>query len=709
MSEYKKNYLAKFNITKEEYINKFGGGLSNQFKIPYQIRKINPSMSEDNFFYYVAKSIFDICDNLINQKASLTMQNTYEEWVARVGEQRAQNLQNAVYYEINYRCLNNDFPEFTNKSFFTHQNMVLNSNPRTYNSPQQFLNAQSLSFLAVSLWENLSVNPDTLKLRLKKYFIENKEILKGDKGERGEQGIQGPKGDKGDRGERGEKGIQGLKGDKGDKGDPGEQGIQGPKGDKGEQGQQGVQGPKGERGEQGQQGIQGPKGDKGDRGPEGPPLSKAENIKHLKEIFNLDSPSNENCHIVYKQIPDDAINLEEIKSTQRWTKNNLRYLTITITPSLLKSYIAQLKRENDETKIEAFAHKLATFAWERGISNARNNHKGFNLRNLDWVGDENSDTSITSKLFTWLTIQRSTTGGSYNDYFEASKAYIKNFDLPDYKNINADLVCANEKIIFQGGNGITETFDGIPEDLFDKNKSDELQDFINLNLEKPISLKAFKQFLDSDMRGSFKYEINEIRNDLLSFTEETSKELDKLNSQSNWSFIGSSYQFVKNEYSGDSKIEIQLPENNQYNEFRIVFHSTWSSHPVVFDKVVQPFISQSDIRNILREIVEKNNLRVSYALSAYDKTILLWNIRQGPGFHEWKNIGTKLIDNGKKYKKEILTNEKMWSDPETFPPGIYYDGIEDGKFILRSEIAFGEEYFKTNEFHHFILLYGRKV
>ncbi|MGY6172320.1 hypothetical protein ACW95P_03185 [Candidatus Mycoplasma pogonae] len=707
MSEYKKNYLAKFNITKEEYINKFGGGLSNQFKIPYQIRKINPSMSEDNFFYYVAKSIFDICDNLINQKASLTMQDTYEEWVARVGEQRAQNLQNAVYYEINYRCLNNDFPEFTNKSFFTHQNMVLNSNPRTYNSPQQFLNAQSLSFLAVSLWENLSVNPDTLKLRLKKYFIENKEILKGDKGDRGERGIQGSKGDKGERGEQGLRGIQGPKGDKGDKGEPGIQGI---RGEKGEQGQQGIQGPKGERGEQGERGIQGPKGDKGDRGPEGPPLSKAENIKHLKEIFNLDSPSNENCHIVYKKIPDDAINLEEIKSTQRWTKNNLRYLTIRIAPSLLKSYIAQLKRENNEVKIEAFAHKLTTFAWERGISNARNNHKGFNLRNLDWVGDENSDTSTTSKLLTWLTIQRPTTGGSYNDYFEASKTYIKNFDLPDYENINADLVCANEKIIFQGGNGITETFDGIPEDLFDINKSEELQEFISSNLEKPVSLKAFKQFLDSDMRGSFKYEINEIKNDLLSFTEETSKEIDKLNNQSNWTFIGMSHDFTSaNDYE-PAKIEFNLPENSNFNEFRIIFFSTLSERKIVFDKVVQISIYDDIEKKISSFLNENIDYQFMLSLSKeYHERI--WSLKDLSDSYRTFDAIKTFIGLNRKYNHKSFTKANEWlnSDDSTFNPGIYYE-LKENKINIYSDISISAEATEMKKkVFFFIFVYGRKV
>lgn len=211
--------------------------------------------------------------------------------------------------------------------------------------------------------------------------------------------------------------------------------------------------------------------------------SKVSNEEIANAVANFVTNSEETCRIEYLKIPDNEIILEEIKASQRWKKDGWRYLTITITPDKLKSYIQQLKRENNSEKIILFANEVMGFVWPKGISTARAEFKAFNLRHLDYTGDINTDHAIRSKLYAWFAIDTGKWNATWDDYHTAIIRFIKNFDLKDYENVSAQKICKSVSVV----NNITESKQ-LPEikEALTSNERDILaitQDFVTFKEE----------------------------------------------------------------------------------------------------------------------------------------------------------------------------------------------------------------------------------
>lgn len=155
------------------------------------------------------------------------------------------------------------------------------------------------------------INSQTLAQKLRELIEQDPERYRGIQGQQGEQGLQGP---------RGEQGLQGIQGERGHQG---EQGIQGPKGEKGDRGEPGIQG------------IQGPQGPQGEPGTV--PRDELNNaINSVLESYR------EVCEDTYKVW--DRIQMRMIDGLKWTSGGNNRLVALNTERSILRSYIAQIKR-----------------------------------------------------------------------------------------------------------------------------------------------------------------------------------------------------------------------------------------------------------------------------------------------------------------------------------------------------------------------------
>lgn len=148
-----KEKLQKYGVSYDDFVQSHL--LNKNFFVPKKIAKLSGTRSDEELFYLLTISIYAQCDLLTGQKASLLEQETYDEWLKKVGEKRGENFKLAIYEELKFRLYSNTFPEFSSQQELVNPIYSLKGEQKQYNIIAQVLSPQSANFIINSYWNLL--------------------------------------------------------------------------------------------------------------------------------------------------------------------------------------------------------------------------------------------------------------------------------------------------------------------------------------------------------------------------------------------------------------------------------------------------------------------------------------------------------------------------------------------------------------------------
>ncbi|MBN0919684.1 hypothetical protein [[Mycoplasma] gypis] len=148
-------FINKLNLSIAEF--KKIRWYNQEIKINNQVKKNNPSITEEDFFNLLLKNVFNVCDLFINQKASILLKSelTAEEIKNIIGEQRWNNFRSAVYSEIAFRIGNEWLPEFANSPRLLTNSWTFANDLREFSVTSDLLNNEARAYLSTPSWSYL--------------------------------------------------------------------------------------------------------------------------------------------------------------------------------------------------------------------------------------------------------------------------------------------------------------------------------------------------------------------------------------------------------------------------------------------------------------------------------------------------------------------------------------------------------------------------
>ncbi|MDD1373912.1 hypothetical protein [Metamycoplasma hyosynoviae] len=169
--------LFQFNV--EDYNRNFYN-ISNAFFIPKKLlgfyqnsQKQITEVEIKKCFNAIALSILNQIDLLIGQRIShfVSLSKTLDEFKSQVGASRYENLRLALYEEIKYRSISNNFPEFFNKISLIPNSISKSGQGRDFATIENYLSPVATALIINSSWHKLSI-PEFDKV---KTFLDNSE------------------------------------------------------------------------------------------------------------------------------------------------------------------------------------------------------------------------------------------------------------------------------------------------------------------------------------------------------------------------------------------------------------------------------------------------------------------------------------------------------------------------------------------------------
>ncbi|MGC7165071.1 hypothetical protein [Metamycoplasma hominis] len=152
--------INKLKINIDEFKQNFW--YAKAFEIPYHVKRINPKISENEFFEILSKDVYLLCDLFIDQKMSeiLKLELTREQIIEIIGLTRFQNFKNAIYTEIKYRLASGQIPEFEQKQKITTNLFSVLTPGREFSHFKTLLSGEAIALLTNPGWEKIKLNDD---------------------------------------------------------------------------------------------------------------------------------------------------------------------------------------------------------------------------------------------------------------------------------------------------------------------------------------------------------------------------------------------------------------------------------------------------------------------------------------------------------------------------------------------------------------------
>lgn len=171
-----KEKLKNFGITLSDYLE-FGLISADSFFVPKSILNLNEAFSDpengkDLLFKSLALTVFQTINNLLMGLPEKFEQETYEAFKNVVGELNAENLRRAVFEEIKFRTFNNQWPEFTNRTYLSNGLQKIGDNFKFNDGKNNLLSSTALTYLQNSNWDDFNeiLDVDYLKNILTEYI-----------------------------------------------------------------------------------------------------------------------------------------------------------------------------------------------------------------------------------------------------------------------------------------------------------------------------------------------------------------------------------------------------------------------------------------------------------------------------------------------------------------------------------------------------------
>ncbi|QIW62523.1 hypothetical protein [Mycoplasmopsis gallinacea] len=147
-------------ISLQDY-NQKNNSLTGDFKVSKLLAKISGTEDENTNFKKLVSNIFETCDALINQKASIIFErlefNT-EHITELISPKRVELLRSCIYNEIAFRISTNQYPENINSVNLLSSSVNVYGDVRTFGIADSFLNPVAQRILVNSDFENIETD-----------------------------------------------------------------------------------------------------------------------------------------------------------------------------------------------------------------------------------------------------------------------------------------------------------------------------------------------------------------------------------------------------------------------------------------------------------------------------------------------------------------------------------------------------------------------
>ncbi|VEU58406.1 hypothetical protein [Mycoplasmopsis gallinacea] len=138
--------------------NRQNNSLIGNFKVSNLLAKLTGSIDEELNFKKMVQNIFETCDALINQKASVIFERLEfhkDNITDLVGAKRLDLLKNCIYNEIAFRISTNQYPETINSVNLLSSSVNVYGDVRSFGFADSFLNPVAQRILINCNFENI--------------------------------------------------------------------------------------------------------------------------------------------------------------------------------------------------------------------------------------------------------------------------------------------------------------------------------------------------------------------------------------------------------------------------------------------------------------------------------------------------------------------------------------------------------------------------
>ncbi|PZV97732.1 hypothetical protein, partial [Metamycoplasma auris] len=177
-----KENLDFLKINLNEYNSSFN--LMHKFFVPKKLLSFyqNVENKEVEAFNQLAGSILNQINLLVGQRIEfyLNCSSSLDEFIKQVGNTRYNNLKTAIFEEIKYRLLSNNFPEFFNQEKILSNNLQRVGNARDFVNLENYLCPTASVLIINAAWHKLELPKIDELLNLKDLIANQQKIIESE-------------------------------------------------------------------------------------------------------------------------------------------------------------------------------------------------------------------------------------------------------------------------------------------------------------------------------------------------------------------------------------------------------------------------------------------------------------------------------------------------------------------------------------------------